>query len=248
MSLLEPSDWKVLEPSKFHSGRSGVERGTRHSDQGSLVTRVGSPPPSSITEMKMLVWDRPTIGLIPAQLVLFQMGEVKKNKTPKQAKNRRVHVPNHPGKHKELGCWPSPSKQSSTKDVFYVATTQGDEQSTQSPRRGAWASWERAELQAVGMRGTTKYPYPCCTAWRRWASKYHMWSLIWRRSTGSLVPLPTPPGSALPSGSKHSSELHPGMLSPPYPGGKVGGWEAQRFKGSCANHSLRGKGGKKKKR
>lgn len=80
MSLLEPSDWKVLEPSKFHSGRSGVERGTRHSDQGSLVTRVGSPPPSSITEMKMLVWDRPTIGLIPAQLVLFQMGEVKKPK------------------------------------------------------------------------------------------------------------------------------------------------------------------------
>lgn len=183
----------------------------------------------------------------PSSAGFVPNGGSKKNKTPKQAKNRRVHVPNHPGKHKELGCWPSPSKPSSTKDVFYVATTQGDEQSTQSPRRGAWGSWERAELQAVGMRGTTKYPYPCCTAWRRCASKYHMWSLIWRRSMGSLVPLPTPPGSALPSGSKHSSELHPGMLSPPYPGGKVGGWEAQRFKGSCANHSLRGKGVKKKK-
>ena len=30
MSLLEPSAWKVLEPSKFHSGRSGAERGTSH--------------------------------------------------------------------------------------------------------------------------------------------------------------------------------------------------------------------------
>lgn len=72
MSLLEPSAWKVLEPSKFHSGRSGEERGTSHSDPGSLVTRkMGSLPPSSITEVKMLIENRPTIHLIPAQLILF---------------------------------------------------------------------------------------------------------------------------------------------------------------------------------
>lgn len=37
-----------------------------------------------------------------------------------------------------------------------------------------------------------------------------------------------------------------GMLSSPYPGGKVGGWEGQRFQRSCANHSLRGKRGKER--
>lgn len=52
--------------------------------------------------------------------------------------------------------------------------------------------------------------------------------------------------------SKHSgssSELYPGyVISSISWGEKVGGWEAQRFQRSCANHSLRGKRGKKKKR
>lgn len=81
MSLLEPSAWKVLEPSKFHSGRSGGERGISHSDPGSPVTRrMGSLPLSGITEVKVLINNRPTIGLIPAHLILFQMGEAKKKK------------------------------------------------------------------------------------------------------------------------------------------------------------------------
>lgn len=85
MSLLEPSAWKVLEPSKFHSGRSGAKRGISHSDPGSPVTRkMGYLPPSSITEVKMLINNRPTIGLIPAHLILFQMGEEKKKQNKKK--------------------------------------------------------------------------------------------------------------------------------------------------------------------
>lgn len=89
-----------------------------------MVTRA-APCRPPVLEVKMLIENRPTIGLIRAQLVLFQIGEAKKKTTPKQAKkpNRGVQLPSHPGKHKELGCWPSPSKPSSVENVSHVATT-----------------------------------------------------------------------------------------------------------------------------
>lgn len=53
-----------------------------YGDPRSRVTqRMGSLPPSRITEVKMVTENRPIMGLITAQLILFQKGKQKKNHT-----------------------------------------------------------------------------------------------------------------------------------------------------------------------
>lgn len=204
-----------------------------HGDPWSQVTqRMGSLPPSRITEVKMVIENRPTMGLITAQLILFQKGKQKKKKATHNKQKRGVQLLSHPGKHKELGCWPSPSKLSNTGDVSHVTTTTGRSEhpvssSIRAPSLLAGVAGQagRAQsmrhLQAVGMRGAMKY----WIVWRGWENKPHVGGVSFGGVWPAWPPRPPLQAACCPLGQSTAGAAvnsTRAMLSPPYPGGKSG--------------------------